>query len=177
MSEPDTRCLVLFSHTSTFGSGSELRKSSGWTGDALGLEEFCVTTCLVWLAKTVVQTGLCCQVDSWGTESGRKRENSAAPTGSYLAFSVSLHWSSISCIRRFGCALFTSTVNGLLHKKKKKKIRKWPTGNIVSDLQGKKGSRSFSTSVPPTGSALWTLTLSRHAETTHSLLATVGTAH
>lgn len=41
------------------------------------------------------------RVHSWGIVSGRKRGNSAAPTDSYFAFSVSLHWSSISSIWRF----------------------------------------------------------------------------
>lgn len=57
VSEPDTLCLVLFSHWSMFGSGSELRKSSGWTGHTLGLDEFCVTSCLVSSdSRTVVHT-------------------------------------------------------------------------------------------------------------------------
>ena len=37
-----------------------------------------------------------------------KRGNSAAPTDSYFAFSVSVHWSSISSICRFDGALSTS---------------------------------------------------------------------
>ena len=50
----------------------------------------------------------------WGIVSGMKRGNSAAPTDSYFAFSVSLHWSSISSICRFDGALSTSAANGLL---------------------------------------------------------------
>jgi len=44
---------------------------------------------------------------------GDKRGNSAAPTDSYFAFSVSLHWSSISSIWRFDGAFSTSAANGL----------------------------------------------------------------
>ena len=45
---------------------------------------------------------------------GNETWKSAAPTDSYFAFSVSLHWSSISSICRFDGALSTSAANGLL---------------------------------------------------------------
>ena len=50
----------------------------------------------------------------WDIVSGMKHGNSAAPTDSYFAFSVSLYWSSISSICRFDGALSTSAANGLL---------------------------------------------------------------
>ena len=51
---------------------------------------------------------------SWGSVSGRKHGNCAAPTVSYFNLSVSLHGSSISSIWRLVGALFTSTANWLL---------------------------------------------------------------